>query len=630
MAASTHWLATSTAQAVLERGGNAFDAAVAGAFVLHVVEPHLNGPGGDMTAVFATAEEQVPTVLTGQGPAPAGATPSHFRAEGLDLVPGAGALAAAVPGAVDGWLLLLRDHGTWELGDVLSFGIGYARDGHPVAPRVVATIATVRGLFQDHWPSSADRWLPGGSVPAPGDVIRNETWASVLDRLVDAGSGRPDRVARIDAARDAWAEGFVAEAIDRFVRSPHRHASGTDHAGVIRAEDMAAFRASYEPATTAEFRGRTIAKTGPWGQGPALLQTLRLLEPLDDALLDPSTVAGAHTIVEAQKLALADREVYYGDGDVPMDELLSDAYTDARRALIGERASHDLRPGSVSVAPGELPPLRETYTPRGEPVAGVGEPTVPGARGDAVAGTVEDQPVAGTERDQPVAGAERDQPVAVPAEDDPLTEDRGEPIVMETGETRGDTCHIDVVDRWGNIVSATPSGGWLQSSPTIPELGFCLGTRMQMTWLEEGTASTLRPGERPRTTLTPTLVLRDGEPVMALGSPGGDQQDQWQLLFLLRTIVGGYSPQQAIDAPALHTTSFPGSFWPRTWTPGGVVVEDRLGDDVIAGLEELGHVVTRAGDWALGRLSCVTRDPATGVLGAAANPRGAQGHATGR
>ncbi|MFZ6992899.1 gamma-glutamyltransferase family protein [Curtobacterium sp. RRHDQ66] len=594
MAAATHWIATASAQAVLERGGNAFDAAVAGAFVLHVVEPHLNGPGGDMTAVFATAEDKTPTVLVGQGPAPAGATPEHFRAEGLDLVPGSGALAAAVPGAVDAWLLLLRDHGTWELADVLAFAIGYARDGHPVAPRVVATIATVQDLFRDHWPSSAARWLPGGTVPVPGSVIRNETWAAVLDRLVDAGSAHTggsadDRVARIDAARDAWSSGFVAEAIDRFVRAPHRHASGTDHAGVIRASDMAAFRASYEPATTAEFRGYTVAKTGPWGQGPALLQTLRMLEPFDDALLDPSTVAGAHTIVEAQKLAMADREAYYGDHDVPMDELLGDAYTDARRALIGDRASHEFRPGTTADGPSTLPPLRETYTPGGEPVAGVGEPTVPA-------------------------------PV----------EDRGEPIVMETGETRGDTVHIDVVDRWGNIVSATPSGGWLQSSPTVPELGFCLGTRMQMTWLEEGTASTLRPGERPRTTLTPTLVLRDGAPVVALGSPGGDQQDQWQLLFLLRTIVGGYSPQQAIDAPALHTTSFPGSFWPRTWTPGGLVVEDRLGEDVIAGLEELGHVVTRAGDWALGRLSCVTRDPATGVLGAAANPRGAQGHAAGR
>jgi gamma-glutamyltranspeptidase / glutathione hydrolase len=206
----------------------------------------------------------------------------------------------------------------------------------------------------------------------------------------------------------------------------------------------------------------------------------------------------------------------------------------------------------------------------------------------------------------------------------------GEPTVSTTGVTRGDTCHLDIVDRWGNIVSATPSGGWLQSSPAIPELGFCLGTRLQMTWLEDGSPATLTPGRRPRTTLTPTLVLREGRPVTALGSPGGDQQDQWQLLYLLRTIVGGYTPQQAIDAPALHTTSVPGSFWPRTWTPGGAVVEDRLGDDVIAELERRGHRVTRAGDWSLGRLSAVTVDPATGLLGAAANPRGAQGYAAGR
>ncbi|MBT2502471.1 gamma-glutamyltransferase [Curtobacterium sp. ISL-83] len=597
MAASTHWIATAVAQSVLERGGNAFDAATAGAFVLHVVEPHLNGPGGDMTAVFATAAMREPTVLVGQGPAPAGATPEHYRAEGLDLVPGSGALASTVPGTVDAWLLLLRDHGTWELADVLAPAIGYARDGHPIAPAVVRTITAVQDLFRDHWPTSAAQWLPGGAVPVPGDLVRNEALASVLERLLAAGEGAGNRTGRIDAARTEWAEGLVAQTIDRFVREPHRHASGTDHAGVIRASDLGAFRASYEPATTAEFRGCTIAKTGPWGQGPALLQTLRLLEPLDDALLDPSTELGAHTIVEAQKLALADREAFYGDGDVPLDVLLSDDYTDARRALIGERASAELRPGTVRGAEHVLPPLRTSYAGAG--ADGVGEPTVQVARPS-------------------------DRVPVVPVED------RGEPFVAPDGETRGDTCHIDVVDRWGNIISATPSGGWLQSSPTIPGLGFCLGTRLQMTWLEEGTASTLRPGERPRTTLTPTLVLRDGEPVAALGSPGGDQQDQWQLLFLLRWIVGGYSPQQAIDAPALHTTSFPGSFWPRTWEPAGLVVEDRLGDDVIAGLEARGHVVTRAGDWSLGRISCVTREPSTGVLGAAANSRGAQGYAAGR
>ncbi|AOT05483.1 gamma-glutamyltransferase family protein [Arthrobacter sp. U41] len=605
MSASTHWLATAAAQAVLERGGNAFDAAVAGAFVLHVVEPHLNGPGGDMAGVFVTAEEPgKPVVLMGQGPAPAGATVEHYLAEGLELVPGSGALAAAVPAAVDAWLLLLRDHGTWELDEVLEFAIGYARDGHPMLGRVGATIAAVSELFRTHWPTSAELWMPGGRIPAEGELVRNPAYARTLQRLVDAGAAGVEssemgprepapgdsrdgsvthsRETSIDAARREWREGFVARAMVDSVKTPHRHSSGTDHPGVLELEDLAGFEAAYESAATVEFRGHTIAKTGPWGQGPALLQTLAILEGLDDRYLDPSTELGAHTILEAQKLALADREAYYGDTDVPLEYLLSAGYCAARRSLIGERASHEFRPGTVPGREPYLPPLRTHYTP----------PALAGA-GSAGLGA-------------------------------------GEPTVAPSGETRGDTCHIDVVDRWGNMVSATPSGGWLQSSPAIPELGFCLGTRLQMMWLEPGTPSTLTPGKRPRTTLTPTLVLRDGRAVTALGSPGGDQQDQWQLPYLLRTIIGGYSPQQAIDAPTFHTTSMPGSFWPRTWEPGGAVVEDRLGDDVIAGLERRGHVVTRAGGWTLGRLSAVVRDPSTGVLQAAANPRGAQGYAAGR
>ncbi|WP_345042694.1 gamma-glutamyltransferase family protein [Georgenia daeguensis] len=581
MSATTHWIATACAQSVLERGGNAFDAAVAAGFVLHVVEPHLNGPGGDMTAVFATAEDPTPTVLMGQGPAPAGATREHLLAEGLELVPGSGALAAAVPGAVDAWFVLLRDHGTWELADVLAQAIGYARDGHPVVGRVGDTVAQVADLFTEHWTTSAALWMPEGRPPHAGEIVRNEAYARTLERLVEAGREpgvADDRVARIEAARRAWREGFVAEAATAFAARPHRHSDGADHAGVMTVEDFAAFGAGYEPAVTIEFRGHTIAKTGAWGQGPVLLQMLAILDGFDDERLDPSTALGAHTILEAEKLAMADREAYYGDRDVPLDVLLSAEYAAQRRALITDRASAEFRPGRIPGVEPFLPPLREDYAPpAGGSAAGLGEPTV-----------------------------------------------------SPTGETRGDTCHLDVVDRWGNIVSATPSGGWLQSSPAVPELGFCLGTRLQMTWLEDGSPATLTPGRRPRTTLTPTLVLRDGRPVTALGSPGGDQQDQWQLLYLLRTIVGGYTPQQAIDAPALHTTSVPGSFWPRTWTPGGAVVEDRLGDDVIAELERRGHRVTRAGDWSLGRLSAVTVDPATGLLGAAANPRGAQGYAAGR
>ncbi|WP_286957378.1 gamma-glutamyltransferase family protein [Brevibacterium sp. UBA7493] len=604
MSASTHWLATQTAQAVLERGGNAFDASVAAGFVLHVVEPHLNGPGGDMTGLFATAEVPMPQVLMGQGPAPAGATLEHLRAEGLDMVPGAGALAAAVPGAVDAWLVLLRDHGSWDIAEVLAYAIGYAENGHPIHAGTCAAIASAAEMFRAHWPSSAEQWLPGGQVPEPGDLVRMPGYARTLRRLLVAadearavGDGGADSdvwVARIEAVRRQWREGFVAEEAAAFIREPHMHSSGTIHAGVLTVEDTAGFSAGYEEPVSIEFRGHTIAKTGPWGQGPVLLQTLRILDGFDDADLDPSTERGAHTILEALKLALADRDTHYGHGEVDLETLLSEEYAASRRELITDWASLDFRPGLRDKGEaGFLPPL-VTSDEFELPAEAVGSDA--GASVGSAAGS-------------------------------------GEPTMQTNGTpraVRGDTCHLDVVDRWGNIISATPSGGWLQSSPLIPALGFCLGTRLQMMWLDETSPSRLEGGKRPRTTLTPTLISRGGKPVMALGTPGGDQQDQWQLLAILRMLVGGYTPQQAIDAPAFHTTALPGSFWPRTWTPGGVVVEDRLGDEVIDGLIARGHVVSRAGNWSLGRLSCVTCDPETGILQAAANPRGMQGYAAGR
>ncbi|ANG86775.1 transferase [Microbacterium aurantiacum] len=575
MVASTHWMASAAAHGILERGGNAFDAAVAGGVVLHVVEPHLNGPGGDLVGLFATADApRDARVLVGQGPAPAGADIAHFLAEGLDLVPGAGGLAAAVPGAVDAWLLLLRDHGSMELSEVLAPVIQIARDGAPLLPTTVATIARVADLFREHWPTSAELWLPDGAVPNEGDLHRNPRYADVLGDLLAHANGHASREERIDAARTAWATGRVAHAAAAFLATPHRHSSGTDHAAVIRVSDFTDFRATYEDSVIAQFRGHTIAKAGTWTQGPALLAALRILEPLDDELLDPSTGAGAHTIVEALKLALADRDAHFGDG-TDVTPLLADEYIDSRRAEIGERAAREWRPGRPTRHSRAAPPLRQ-------------------------AGTAADS--AGT----------------------------GEPTVQTTGETRGDTCHIDVVDRWGNLVSVTPSGGWLQSSPTIPELGFCLGTRLQMTWLDPDAAAALTPGRRPRTTLSPTLAFDVDGGRMALGTPGGDQQDQWQLPFLLRVLVGGYEPQEAIDAPTLHTTALIDSFWPREWDPAGVVVEDRIGDDVIDELVARGHDVLRAGPWRLGRLSAVGVRPDGVRLWGAANPRGMQGYAIGR
>ncbi|AXO34437.1 gamma-glutamyltransferase family protein [Micromonospora sp. B006] len=581
MVSSTHWLASQSAMGVLERGGNAFDAAVAAGFVLHVVEPHLNGPAGEVPAILATANDPTPRVLCGQGPAPAAATVAHFRSLGLDLVPGAGPLAAVVPGAVDAWLLLLRDHGTRTLAEVLEPAIGYAAAGHPLVGAAGQTVARVRSLFTDHWPTSARIWLRDGRPPAPGEMVTNPAYADTLRRLVDAGrAAGTGREAQIEAARLAWREGFVAEAIDAFSRLPFRDSSGRAHAGLVTGDDLAGFSATWETPVTLDWHGHTIAKTGFWGQGPVLLQTLAVLDALEDPrVYDPSGLDGIHAQAEALKLAFADREAWYGDTDVPSSALLSAEYARSRAALIGDRADPTLRPGS----------------PAGEP------PRLPSHLHSHAAGR------------------------AVPQ--DPST---GEPTVRADGVTRGDTCHVDVVDRWGNIISATPSGGWLQSSPAIPELGFPLGSRLQMCWLEEGLASTLRPDRRPRTTLSPTLVLRDGEPVMACGTPGGDQQDQWQLLFLLRHLAGGQDLQEAIDAPTWHTTSFPASFYPREVEPGVVVLEDRIDPDVLSGLRARGHTVRLSDPWSLGRMCAVTRDPRTGVLSAAANPRGAQGYATGR
>ncbi|MEU1000197.1 gamma-glutamyltransferase family protein [Streptomyces tibetensis] len=595
MVSSTHWLASQSAMAVLESGGNAYDAAVAGAFVLHVVEPHLNGPAGEAPILLAPAGGEV-RVLCGQGVAPAGATVEHYQGLGLDLVPGTGPLAAAVPGAFDAWMLLLRDHGTKSLDDVLAYAIGYAEHGHAPVERVGETVETVRELFETEWTSSADVYLPGGKAPRPGELFANPALAATWKRLLAETAGAGDREARIEAARQVWRTGFIADALVRQAGRPTRDTSGERHTGTLTAADLAAWSATYETPATYDWNGWTMCKPGPWSQGPVLLQQLALLPP---ELPPYGSADYVHLLVENCKLAMADREAWYGDAaDVPLDDLLSDAYNTARRALVGERAENDLRPGSPG---GRTPRLCAharvaAAAQEGFDALGVGEPTV--AKSPA----------------SPVPG---------------------EPEILADGTTRGDTCHLDVVDRWGNMVSATPSGGWLQSNPVVPELGFPLGTRLQMAWLEEGLPNSLTPGRRPRTTLTPSIALRDGVPVLAFGTPGGDQQDQWQLHFFLAVALrgpvrGGPDLQGAIDAPNWHNDSFPGSFYPRGMRPGSVTVESRTDPAVVEELRRRGHDVTVGGPWSEGRLCVVARDPETGVLSAAANPRGMQGYAVGR
>lgn len=578
--ATTHWIATAVGMGILEKGGNAFDAGVAIAFTLQVVEPHLNGPGGDVPVIVHDVKSGRTEVICGQGPAPARATIAHYKSEGLDMVPGTGLLAACVPGTFESWMMLLRDYGTMRVRDVLEPAISYARDGYPLVERACATIQTVEQLFRKHWPTSAAVYLPNGEVPRPGTLFTNKKLAATYTRILsEAESGGGGRDADIERARKSWSQGFVAEAIDKFCRTQEvMDVSGSPHRGVLSADDMARWQPTIEAPLTYDYGRYTVCKAGVWSQGPVTLQQLALLKGFALDGLDPTGPEFIHLQIECTKLAFADREKFYGDpkfSEIPIATLLSDAYNDERRKLVTEKASLDLRPGAVEGFGGVVK-LRRAEGQR-EAVGALGA---------------------------------------------------GEPTVGRFGEVRGDTVHFDIIDKAGNMVSSTPSGGWLQSSPVIPELGFCLGSRAQMFDLEENQPSSLAPGKRPRTTLSPTMALRDGEPYLAWGSPGGDQQDQWITQFFLRHVHCNLNLQEAIDAPAWHSEHFPISFWPRTARPGVLVVENRVPKATIENLRERGHIVEVGPDWSEGRLTAASRVGSR--RRAAANPRGMQGYAAGR
>jgi gamma-glutamyltranspeptidase / glutathione hydrolase len=388
------------------------------------------------------------------------------------------------------------------------------------------------------------------------------------------------------AARRAFYSGFVAAAIFDYLDDARVvDVTGQPHRGLLTGADLAGWQASVEAPMTADFRGLTVCKTGPWGQGPVFLQQLALLDGLGIEHVQPGGADLIHTVTEAAKLAFADREAWYGDPrqtSVPLAALLSAEYAASRRSLISASASAELRPGAPEGIAPRLPGFAlASFGAAVHGAAGTGEPTAAAGSG------------------------------------------RRPELAAELGP--GDTCHLDVADRFGNMVSATPSGGWLQSSPVIPGLGFCLGTRAQMFTLTPGLASTLAPGRRPRTTLSPGLVLRGGAPYLAFGTPGGDQQDQWSLPFFLNHVLFGMNLQEAIDAPAFHTDHFPSSFYPRMSDPRSLVIESRAGRDVIAGLRARGHKVSVQPPWSLGRLSAVSMSG--GFIYAAANPRGMQGYA---
>jgi gamma-glutamyltranspeptidase / glutathione hydrolase len=459
----------------------------------------------------------------------------------------------------------------------------------------VQALVSVRPLF-DEWKSSANVWLPGGRVPRPLETITLPATAATYERICEeAQRAAGDREAQIDAAIGIWHRGFVARAIDRYCTNEAvRDTTGERNKGLLRYDDMARWQARYEEPATLEFGRYTVAKCGVWSQGPVFLQQLGILANVDLAAHAPDSVEWVHRVAEAAKLAMADRLAWYGDPDfvdVPLQALLAREYGAERAARLGSNAAKTLDPGKPHGLAPRLPDLEAAARTlrRSDTRFGIGEPTF---------------------ADLP--------PVAEWADHELFV---------------GDTCHIDVIDRDGNMVSATPSGGWLSSSPVIPELGFSLNTRLQMTWLDDGVPGQVAPRKRPNSTLSPSMALRDGEPYMAFGTPGGDQQDQWQVIFFLRHALHGMNLQQAIDYPSWHINHFPASFWPRATTLGKITLESRFPRETIEGLRALGHNVVVGEPWSEGRLTACARErdgSGRWMLKAGANARGMQGYAVGR
>ncbi|MDO8693356.1 MAG: gamma-glutamyltransferase, partial [Sheuella sp.] len=502
-----------------------------------------------------------------------------------------------VPGAFGAWLTMLRDYGTMTLAEVMAPAIAYARDGFVLLPRTVQAILAVQSLFVSEWKGSAKVWLPSGQVPEPGKLFQCPAIAHTYTRLLDeaAVAGAGDRVRTIDAALDVFYRGFIAKEIDQFYTSEAvRDTTGQRNTGLLRYADLAKWQATYDEPHTVEFGRYTVAKCGSWSQGPVMLQQLSILKHAGLERFAPDSPEFVHRVAEATKLAMADRMAWYADplfSDVPMADLVSDVYGRARFERIGELSAKLLDPGSPGGRQVKLPDLEAAARTLkiSDTRFGVGEPTF----------------------------------AALP----PVSEWAKREVFI------GDTCHIDVIDAQGNMVSATPSGGWLSSSPAIPALGFSLGTRLQMVWLDEGVPGQLQPGKRPSTTLSPSMVLRDGLPYMVFGTPGGDQQDQWGAEFFLRHALYGMNLQEAIEYPAWHIDHFPISFWPRTLRYNQITMESRFPEETIEALRKAGHEVKVGAEWSEGRLSACSREPGFNgglLLRAAANPRGMQGYAVGR
>jgi gamma-glutamyltranspeptidase/glutathione hydrolase len=574
MVTSGHYLATLAGLRVLQEGGNAADAAATTGFALAVLQPNQNSLGGEVPVLVHEAQSGKVWAISGQGWAPRAFTVEWCANHDIDLIPGDGFLPACVPAMVGTWGLTLARFGTLGLAEVLQPAIRLAEEGFPLYPSLRQALSLHAQHYRDYYPSTAVFYLEEGKVPPVGWPVRNPDLVRTLRTLAEAdlAARSRGRVAGIEAGMAAFYRGPIAE---RMVRWPQDHpvmdASGQPHGGLLEVDDLDEWQPALEEPLRLDFRGLEVHKCPPWTQGLVFLQQLALLGgfPLEE--MGPRSPEYLHTWLECAKLAFADREAHYGDplfDQVPLAELLSPEYAASRRALVGERASPSLRPGLAELLPKGL--LWEDV------------------RGD-------NRRALGVLSDAPKVEGEAFSP--------------------------GDTTHLDVADAAGNLVAATPSGGWIHTSPLIPGLGFSLGTRAQMFYLNPARANCLSPHKRPRATLTPTLVTKNGKPFLAFGTVGGDGQDQWTLQFFLNHTVFCLDLQEALDGWHFQSLAFPSSFYPRASFPGLVQVDPRLPRDVRDALERRGHRLEE-GIYPALNMMAIRREGDGGLLQGAVNSLG--------
>ena len=601
-----HYLAATAGHRMIENGGNAIDAAAAMSFCLNLLEPQSCGIAGEVPILIYSAKDRKTYAISGVGWSPKNFSIEWCKNNGIDLIPGDGYLPITVPAPVGTWAAAISQFGTLSFSEILQPTIELAENGYPMyeglyesllkhkdkyltkpndkTPNIPSASGTVISKYFKQYPTTGEIYLPKGKPQNIGELVINRDFANMLKIMTSAEKNNlhKGRIKVIQAACDAFYKGEITEQILEFLSAnPIEDASGNINKSLLSYEDMAEWNAEIEEPAHYNYRGLDVWKCSTWTQGPVFLQQLAILEKYNLTSMQHNSSEYLHTIIETSKLAFADREAYYGDpkfDEVPLKYLLSDSYNNERQKLIESTASMKLNPGTM---PGQSFP-------------------------EYISNSVQD-----------------DNRYSMQIAKRPIKD-------LGIGHAHmGDTTHLDAVDSEGNMVAATPSGGWIGTSPVIKGLGFPMGTRGQMFYLNHNRPNALAPRKRPRATLTPSMVTKDNKPFMAFGTPGGDSQDQWTLQFFLNHVDFKMNLQEALDAPTIHSVHFPSSFYPRKGFPGVVAAENDIPKKILEELEQRGHKIEITPKWSNGKTMSVSINPKNNILHGACTAKGSIGYSIG-